>query len=45
MKTKLKRFKRLRSLEISKKVSKVSKEATLHSLQLCTDPSGTPQVT
>ena len=39
MKTKLKQFKRLRSLEVSKTVSKVSKEATLHSLQLCTDPS------
>lgn len=37
MKTKLKQFKRLRPLEVSKTVSKVSKEATLHSLQPCTD--------
>ena len=39
MKTKLKQFKRLRKIEVSKTVSKVSKEATLPSLQLCTDPS------
>lgn len=37
MKTKLKQFKRLKSLEVSKTVSKISNEATLPSLQLCTD--------
>lgn len=37
MKTKLKQFKKLKPLEVSKTVSKVSKEATLHSLQPCTD--------